>query len=110
MARLTLTPLRFDILEDGVGGFALRLNAVAEIEELSRVILVGASLGHWWNFPVHNRLLLVLLLGIALRNGLTGRGLEDKFEDLKGVGILGSGSGDTEGVSRWEFNLLNSQY
>ena len=46
------------------------------------------------------------MLGGSLRNGLAGRGFQDKLEDLEGVGVFGGGSRDTESVSGWEDNLV----
>jgi hypothetical protein len=64
-------------------------------------------LGHWWDILACNGLLLLfLLLGGPLTDGLAGRRFQDKLKNLERVGILWGGSRDTKGVSGWKRDLL----
>lgn len=110
---LVLGCLAFHILEDVGGRFVGKLETTAEVDELGGNSVIQDSVSSRW---VGNCVLLLflvpggLLLGSAHLGGddlaLTGGRLQNKLEDLEGIGVLGCGSCDTEGVSRGESDLL----
>lgn len=111
VARLALGGLTFHVLEDGVGGLVGKLEAAAQVNELSgnagiENIFAGRGNGRriGRRCLVLNRLLgsVVLIHGSTLARG----GFQDELEDLEGVGVLGGGSSDTECVASRQSDLV----
>lgn len=93
------------VLENGVGGFVGELETTAKVDELRRNAIVKDGVARLadWGCLVHDRLLgsTVLVGG----NALAGGGLQGELEDLEGVGVLGGGGCDAEGVAGREGDL-----
>lgn len=107
---ITLGRLTVEILDDIVSSLVHQLHATAEVDNLRRNACVqgrAASLGRWWWILVRNRLLwrLLVVTALVLGDGLSSGRFQSKFKDLEGIRVLGSGSRDTESVSRRQRNL-----
>lgn len=95
------------VLEDGVGGLVGELEAAAKVDELCGNAVVENGVASIVNLDGRRLVLDGLLLGTALVGGevLGGGGFEGELEDLEGIGVLGGGCCDTEGVAGRERNL-----
>lgn len=112
LAGFVLGCLASHILEDVGGRFVGKLETTAEVDELGGNSIIQDSVASRW---VGNSVLLLfrvpsLLLGSANLGrddlALTGRRLQNEFENFKRIGILGGCSCDAESVSSGESNLL----
>lgn len=107
---ITLGRLTVEILDDIVSSLVHQLHATTKVDNLRRNACVQdrvASLCWWWWILVRNRFLwrLLVVTALVLGDGLSSGRFQSKFEDLEGIGVLGSGGCDTEGVSRRQRNL-----
>lgn len=109
---ITLPALGLQVLDNGVGGLVLELDAALEVDELSADPgihdgVTGVA-DDWRLVLVGNWLLLLLSTALVGRNGLplARGGSEDELEDLERVGVLGGGSCKSECISGGQFDLL----
>lgn len=113
LSGISFRRLTLEILNDVVRGLVGKLKATAQVDKLSGNGVIQHSIAAGWVgvrilvlVLVHNWLLLLcatLVGGNSL--ALAGGGLKHKLEYLEGIGVLGGGGRDTEGVSGRESNL-----
>jgi len=114
LSGISLRRLTLEILNDVVCGLVGKLKATAQVDKLSGNGVIQHSIAAGWVgvrilvlVLVHNWLLLLLCASLVGGNSLAlaGSGLKHKLEYLEGIGVLGGGGRDTEGVSGRESNL-----
>lgn len=110
MTGITLGRLTVEILDNIVSSPVHQLHATTKVDNLRCNACVQdrvASLRWWWWILVRNRLLwrLLVVTALVLRDRLSSGRFQSEFEDLEGIGVLGSGGCDAEGISRRQRNL-----